>query len=174
MKTSRRAWWFLLAGSLTLLPIASDSSTDSTAAQCAHLAEYRSLDFTIGTWTTTDRKGSFAGTSTIKYDLDGCMLIETWRGRGVSGRNLDAYNAEDKHWHRFFVNSLGKVHVFEGISDGTSIRYEGTSADSNGKNIWNRLTIRKDGPNKVAQLWQKSSDGGKTWQTAFQAIYIRT
>ena len=37
----------------------------------------------------------------------------------------------------------------------------------------NRITISRNGPDRVQQLWAKSSDGGKTWATVFQGEYTR-
>jgi hypothetical protein len=39
--------------------------------------------------------------------------------------------------------------------------------------VRHRLTIRQDSPDRMTQLWQKSTDGGKTWLTAFQGVFSR-
>jgi hypothetical protein len=142
---------------------------------CASSPDYRSLDFTIGHWTVVDSDGHPIGTSSIQSDLNGCVVIENWVAPdgAARGRNVDAYNAEDQRWHRFFVDNRGHVHDFEGVSAGNSVRYEGLSTGPNGEQVRHRLTIRKEGPDRVTQLWEKSNDAGKTWQTAFQGVFSR-
>ncbi|HLI96219.1 MAG TPA: hypothetical protein VKT72_09040 [Candidatus Baltobacteraceae bacterium] len=111
-------------------------------------------------------------TSVIRREAGGCAIVENWTGGDQTGINVDAYNAEDKRWHRFFVDSIGKVHVFEGIAEGASIVYDGTSTGPNGTIEINRLVLRGEGPNGMTQLWQKSTNG-KTWRIAFQGTYER-
>ena len=77
-----------------------------------------------------------------------------------------------KHWHRFFVDSYGKVHVFEGVAANGAIVYTGTSREADGRVFMHRLTLRSHGSNEMTQLWQKSADG-KTWTTAFEGTYTR-
>jgi hypothetical protein len=133
------------------------------------------MDFTIGDWAVTDSQGNPMGKSEIRPDLDGCVVVENWTAPGGSpnGRNTDGYNQEDKGWHRYFADTRGHAHVFEGVAKGDSIEYEGTSKGENGKPVLNRLTISLDGPDKMSQLWQKSRDGGKTWERAFQGNFSR-
>jgi hypothetical protein len=146
-----------------------------SAAGACSAPEYHALDFTIGDWAVSDSQGNAIGTSEIRSDLGGCVVVENWvaPGGSPSGRNLDGYNQEDKRWRRYFADTRGHAHVFEGTSNGDSIQYEGTSKGPKGEAVLNRLTIRKDGPDKMTQIWQKSSDGGKTWEPAFQGVFSR-
>lgn len=160
---------------LALLPLgAAPSATppETPAGTCAQPA-YRGLDFTLGTWKVTGPEGESYGTSTISRGLYGCLVFERWQAGSLSGRNVDAYDAEDGQWHRFFVTSAGKVHSFSGtIADG-ALRYEGTSVDGTA-HVLNRFSIRSTASDAMTQRWEQSADGGKTWRTVYEAVYRRT
>lgn len=148
------------------------SPVSAARSACGASAAYRALDFSIGTWSIAVPGAQSGATSVIRREAGGCPIVENWTGGDQTGINVDAYNAEDKRWHRFFVDSIGKVHVFEGIAESASIVYHGTSTGPNGTTEINRLVLRSKGPNEMTQLWQKSTDG-KTWSIAFQGTYKR-
>ena len=142
------------------------------ATSCESSAAYRALNFSIGTWSVSVVGFSGKATSEIRHEIRGCAVVEQWRGGSDVGMNVDAFNAEDNHWHRFFVDSQGKVHTFEGIVRGNALEYRGTSQEPDGKVYLNRLELRSDGPAKMTERWQKSRDGNR-WSTAFEGIYTR-
>ena len=145
----------------------------AAGGSCDGSATYHALDFSLGTWSIAIPGAPSGATSVIQREVGGCAIVENWKGGRQVGINVDAYNSEDKHWHRFFVDSIGKVHAFEGVAQGASIVYRGTSPGPNGTTELNWLVLRSEGPNKMTQLWQKSTDG-KTWTIAFQGTYTRT
>lgn len=161
------------AVALTLLSLRPAVSTNAASpTSCEKNSAYRALDFSLGSWTVAVPGFSGKSTSEIRRDVRGCAIVENWSGAQDAGLNIDAYNVEDQHWHRFFVDSLGKVHTFEGVARNGSIDYRGTSREPDGKIYLNRLELRSEGRDKIAELWQKSPDG-KVWSTAFEGIYSR-
>jgi len=146
----------------------------SDAPQCADSPAHRSLAFSIGSWSIAAPNGVSEGTSTIRYDLDKCAVIEEWKAPHDRGRNMDAYSADDRQWHRLFVDAQGRVHIFSGTSQGRALTYRGTSIDAVGHVELNRLTIRSAGRDAMTQLWQKSRDNGASWKTVFEGRYTRT
>jgi hypothetical protein len=149
------------------------AQAQAAPGNCAGAGPHRALDFTIGTWTVTAPEGTSEGPSVIRSAVNGCMLVEDWGGPGDGGRNVDAYSADDRQWHRLYVDSAGRVHLFAGRSDGGTIGYEGTSHEPDGGTALNRLTLRPRGADAFDELWQKSRDGGKTWKTVFAGTYRR-
>jgi hypothetical protein len=114
-------------------------------------------------------------TSTVTTSLDGCITVESWDGgRGHRGENWFGYSADDKSWHGMFADNLGRVHVFvDGkVSDGIA-EFSGPSRGSNGETFLNRVRIIRFGPDKVEQVWEKSSDNGATWVAEFRGEYLR-
>ena len=57
-----------------------------------------------------------------------------------------------------------------GFADGRMV-LQGETLDSTGSAVLNRITWQETGPGAVRQLWEVSSDGGKTWGVAFDGRY---
>jgi hypothetical protein len=170
-------------GSITLLSVvfasiwiglAAPAWGAADAAPCAN-PENRALDFWLGKWTIAAPGGTPNATSQVTLELNKCMVVERWDGgRGHAGENLFAYSADDKSWHGMFADNEGRVHVFlDGKVTAGSAEFSGRSLGPQGENILNRVTISRAGADRVEQTWQKSSDDGKTWTTAFRGEYAR-
>ncbi len=158
---------------LTFVPLRPAPATGAgMPTSCQRSAAYRGLDFSIGAWVVNVPGFAGKSSSEIRRQVRGCAIVEQWSGGADAGMNVDAYNSEDHHWHRFFVDSQGKVHTFEGTAGPNGIEYRGTSREPDGKTYLNRLVVRSEGADKMTQLWQKSRDG-RVWSTAFEGIYQR-
>ena len=167
MRTVKRVVWVVAVLSAGTLHAADQP------AVCA-AAGYGALNFWLGDWKVSDPGGTELGRSQIELALDGCELTETWAsGGGFGGRNVHAYSAEDKHWHQFNVDNHGHVHTFEGTAGDRGLEYSGTSKNEAGGDVLHRMDIVKESADRVKVWWRKSSDSGKTWTTAYQAIYTR-
>jgi hypothetical protein len=142
---------------------------------CALNPNNRALDFWLGEWTIAAPGGSPNATSRVTLELDKCMVVERWDGgRGHTGENLLAYSADDKSWHGMFADNQGRVHVFlDGRVAPDSAEFSGPSRGPEGEAILNRVTIHRVSGAHIEQVWEKSSDGGKTWTTVFRGEYTR-
>lgn len=145
------------------------------AASCAANPANRALDFWLGQWTIAAPGGAANATSTVTLQLDKCLVVERWDGgRGHTGENVLAYSADDQSWHGFFADNEGRVHVFfHGKASPGSVEFSAPSRGPNGETTLNRVIISRINADQVEQLWQKSSDDGKTWTTAFRGQYTR-
>ena len=145
------------------------------ASPCATDPASKALDFWLGSWTVAAPGGPANATSKVTHELGNCVTVERWGGGGGHlGENLFGYSADDGQWHGFFADNEGRVHVFvDGkVSPGVA-EFTGPSRGEQGATILNRVTIRRISDNHVEQIWQKSSDNGKTWTTAFRGEYTR-
>jgi hypothetical protein len=147
----------------------------AAAAGCADDPNSRALDFWVGDWTIAAPGGTASAASRITLELDGCVVVERWDGgRGHRGENLFAYSAEEKGWRGLFADNEGRAHIFpEGQAADGSAQFTGPSHGPQGETVLNRVTIRRLGESQVEQLWEKSTDGGKTWTTAFRGAYTK-
>lgn len=137
-------------------------------------AGYDGLNFWVGNWKVSDAAGNELGSSRIEAGLDGCELIETWgSGSNFRGRNVHAYSAEERRWRQLNVDNHGHVHAFEGVAGKGGLEYTGTSKSESGGDILNRMDILNLDAGRVKVWWRKSADAGKTWTTAYEAIYTR-
>lgn len=142
---------------------------------CSANSESRQLDFWLGTWNII-YTGAPAGTvSTVKLVLDQCEFVESWDdGQGHKGENRFAYNYENKSWRGMFADNRGHVHVFtDGRVTNGGAEFSGPSRDPDGHTTLHRIRVTRANPNKVDQIWEKSSDNGTTWTTVFRGEYCR-
>lgn len=160
-----------------LLLVAMIAAAASCPARAAPLPcatpEFRQFDFWSGSWTVTTPDGRLAGHSRVEPILDGCALLENWEGaQGGAGKSLNIYDATRKVWHQTWVSKGGTLLVLEGGMDGGSMVLQGTQAAAT-RPVLNRITWTPSTDGSVKQVWDASSDGGKSWTNQFTGLYRR-
>ena len=135
-------------------------------------AEHRQFDFWIGEWEVTNPAGKPAGRNRIEAILGGCALRESWTGAGGgSGTSYSAWDRQRRRWHQTWVDDGGLVLRLEGgLVDGKMV-LRGETLDTSGAPVSNRISWERTGPGAVRQLWEASTDGGKTWRAVFDGSY---
>jgi catechol 2,3-dioxygenase-like lactoylglutathione lyase family enzyme len=152
------------------LAILAASALPAASGPCG--AAHADLEFFLGAWDVLDQNGRSAGTSQVAIGMDGCTVTETWQAAGsFGGINVHAYSAEEKRWHALYVDNHGHVHAFVGTAGNDRVEYTGTSRDETGREVLHRMSIARGADRKVDVWWRKSTDNGKTWITAYQAVY---
>jgi hypothetical protein len=133
----------------------------------------RDFDFWVGEWDVFGPAGRQVGANSITPLFDGAALAEHWRGAGdVEGRSLNTYVASAGRWHQTWVDSTGDLLLLDGGLVGGSMVLEGTLPGADGSAEHQRITWTPE-PDGVRQHWEASSDGGASWQTAFDGHYRR-
>lgn len=144
------------------------AKVEATARPCMTTPEHRHFDFWVGEWNVTT-SGQPAGTNSIQRIVEGCIIFENWTGLGgVTGKSFNFYDSSVKKWKQVWVDSTGSVLELSGEFKDGAMRYAGTTGAQT-----HRLTFTPLPDGKVRQLWEQSSDGGKTWQVAFDGLYTR-
>jgi len=163
-----------LSCSLLSIPAAATPNPTQSPSPCSS-AEYRQFDFWVGDWQVTTPDGKAVGANTIERTLDGCVLRESWRGTsGSRGNSYNIYDASRKQWHQTWVDNQGQLLQLDGGLRGGRMVLSGATVDSTGKRTQQRITWERVGKDQVRQLWESSSDGGRTWAVAFDGLYHRT
>lgn len=141
-------------------------------AACADLS-YRQFDFWLGEWNVNNTAGKLIGHDRIVKGFGGCVLQESWTSvEGGTGGSFSMYDASRKVWHQTWVDSSGTLVVLEGgLKDGRMV-LTGTQVGHDGKPEATRMTWTVE-KGKIRQLWEASPDGGKSWNTIFEAIYSK-
>ncbi|MEX1138141.1 MAG: hypothetical protein WEB33_03940 [Bacteroidota bacterium] len=135
--------------------------------------EYRQFDFWIGEWDVVNPKGDTVGASRIEPVEGGCGVLENYATmRGYSGKSINAYNSARQQWQQFWVDNQGDVLEFAGTLEGNELRYTGESKGQYGR-VLHKLTFFHINRERVRQLWEQSSDEGKTWAVVFDGMYHR-
>ena len=135
---------------------------------------HRQFDFWLGLWDVTDPGGKFAGINRIELVDGGCALYESWSsgGGGYTGRSLNSVGG-DGRWHQTWVDSTGgRLDLAGALVDGKMI-LEGDSPATTpgGPPVKNRITWTPQADGGVRQVWEASSDGGKSYAIAFDGLY---
>ncbi len=175
IRIKRRASLLLFAAVAACISLAPRVYSDAPAGPYSTNPESRALDFWLGDWNIAGPGSSATAESSVTAVLDKCIIVETWDGgRGHIGENWFGYNADDKSWHGMFADNQGRVHVFvNGKVASGSAEFVGSSHGTDGETIVNRVRIVRIGPDRVEQIWEKSSDHGATWTTEFRGEYSR-
>jgi hypothetical protein len=157
------------------LAAAGAQAQPAAPANCAG-PEYRQFDFWIGHWDVYGPAGKKVGENIIEPFAGGCGLAEHWTGTGgVTGRSLNMYDASDRQWHQVWVDSSGSRLLLDGqFSDGKMVLgSDGPNPAKPGTTLRQQITWSVNPDASVRQLWRTSTDGGKTWTTAFDGKYIK-
>jgi len=143
------------------------------------MPESRQLDFWIGEWDvspTGKPVPAKPSRSRIELSDDGCVVNElyTTQPGGYTGRSLNAYDANKKHWEQFYVDNAGGLNHFIGHGRDGNMYFEGDFPPA-GKTepVKNKMTFFAQGKDQVRQLGEQSTDGGKTWTVTYDLTYRR-
>lgn len=134
----------------------------------------RQFDFWVGDWNVTVG-GQPAGVNRIDKILNGCALLENWTGAGgMSGKSLNFYDPTRDQWHQTWIDDRGGSLGLDGAFAGNRMVLTGDKKDpKTGKTTNNRITWTPLAGDQVRQVWETSTDGGKSWTVAFDGLYTR-
>lgn len=138
--------------------------------------EHRQFDFWIGDWDVTLPNGRAAGTNRIRQIHRGCALREEWRGAsGSTGTSLNTYDSSTRRWHQTWVDDGGMLLQLDGGMRDGSMELSGSTVGANGIRTVHRIrwTPLAGTPGRLRQLWESSTDGGRSWTIVFDGIYRR-
>lgn len=166
----RDIWRWTVLG-LCLAPAALAQEAGPRKAAPCRAPEYRQFDFWVGRWQVTTPDGQVVGTNLITREHGGCVIRESWTGaRGMTGTSLNIYTAATRRWHQSWVDSTGSLLLLDGEFRDGAMRLAGETFGPGGRQ---RSRITWTPGERVRQLWETSSDGGKTWETIFDGMYQR-
>jgi hypothetical protein len=166
----------LLMAGVLIAPAA--GAADQEPATCATTAGFQRLDFWLGHWDVYvgDRK---VGENHIEKILEGCAVTEHWQGSGGGGgRSLFYYLPASDTWKQVWVT--GQATRPGGVKEktlveemaGGGVRFQGEIVLSSGRTYLDRTTLIPQEGGRVKQVVEVSRDGGSTWKTTFDAVYI--
>ncbi|HEV2911884.1 MAG TPA: tetratricopeptide repeat protein [Pyrinomonadaceae bacterium] len=149
------------------------ASAEKLTMPCMFSTEARQFDFWVGEW-DVQLNGQQVGTSSVQRILNGCVVFENWAsGLGGTGKSFNFYDSSTSRWQQTYVDSTGTVLNFYGEYRDNALRYTAETHAKDGSKTLHKLTFFNLGPQRVRQLWEQSTDDGKTWNTVWDGIYIR-
>jgi hypothetical protein len=141
-------------------------------APCAQPGSpWRQFDFWVGSWDVYDRSGNLAGQSRIERILGDCVVLENWKGTS-EGKSWNTWNPARKRWEQSWVDSSASPVFFTGQLENGVMVYHSDQPQPDGKPYERRLTFTPLPGKRVRQFSQGTSDGGKSWSTEYDLIYV--
>jgi hypothetical protein len=133
--------------------------------------EFAQFDFWLGEWDVYGPKGNRAGGNSISRAHSGCVVLERWTGTaGFTGSSFNIYTPTTKKWHQIWVDSSGTLLQLEGEFANGAMQMQGSGLTAKGPML-NRITWTPRPDGTIRQVWEISTDSGKTWQVSFDGTY---
>lgn len=146
---------------------------------CMADSNARKFDFWVGEWDVYPNGANvIVGHSRIDLASGGCMILENWTSlaSAYSGKSINFYSPQTGKWEQYWIGSEGNPqrpnHFINGEYKDGAMRFDFSGKDQTGDFI-GRFIFYNMGADKVRQFNEKSYDGGKTWQTFYDFIYVR-
>jgi hypothetical protein len=138
-------------------------------------AEYHQFDFWIGSWDVQNPQGQVLGRDDITRENDGCILQEHWASLRVEkGTSFNYFDGRDKMWHQIYFDNSGNMGAYPpmagGVKDGRMVFL--TDVKESPQYRWTFYPLDGTGT-KVRQWAESSNDGGKTWTTIWDAVFVK-
>jgi hypothetical protein len=160
--------------SIVLLLSVLTGQTPPASPPACNGPEFTEFDFWIGEWEVFGPKGNRAGHNSISRAHGGCVVLERWAGNaGFTGSSFNIYTPATKKWHQIWVDSAGTLLQLDGEFRDGSMRMEGPGLTAKGATL-NRITWTPRPDGTIRQLWEISTDSGKTWQASFDGTYRKS
>jgi len=140
------------------------------------------FDFWLGKWelTWTDSEGNTQkGTNHIERVLGSKVIQENFLATeagemtGFEGKSWSVYNPQTQAWHQTWVDNQGSYLEFIGEFDGEKRMFVRRSTGPEGKPLIQRMVFYDITENSLRWDWERSLDGGKTWELAWRINYER-
>ena len=137
-------------------------------------AALRQFDFWLGDWDLTWGEAG-KGTNRITAVLDNRVIQEQFDGTPstpLQGLSVSAYNTQLGKWQQTWVDNSGSYLDFVGeFADGKMILSR--EAVLEGKPIQQRMVWHNITELALDWNWERSEDGGETWQVMWHIRYQR-
>jgi hypothetical protein len=130
------------------------------------------LDFWLGRWSLSWASGGH-GTNTIRRILGDRAIEESFVGTDPSGtlegRSLSVLDVRDGRWRQTWVDSTGAYLDFVGVDADGVISFERSAADG----ARQRMRWLDVSTERLNWHWERSLDGGTTWELLWAIAYER-
>lgn len=137
-------------------------------------AETSQFDFWLGTWDLTWGDG-LRGSNRIERALDGHVVRENFDGRPgtpLQGLSVSTYDAASGLWRQTWVDNAGSYLDFSGGMSGEQMILT-REATIDGRPARQRMVWLNIAADSLDWHWDRSEDGGATWQTLWALHYER-
>jgi hypothetical protein len=170
---------FVLLTATGIAEQAADASTTTVNAPCSQ-PEQKQLEFWVGEWELTwpgdqaSQEGH--GTNSIRRVMDGCVVEENFSGGDsmhLRGMSLSIFDIKAQKWKQTWVDNEGGYLDFVGeFKNGQMILAREAKAQDE-RRLLQRMVFKNITAKDLDWSWERSPDGGKTWQVVWPIHYRR-
>jgi hypothetical protein len=131
-----------------------------------------SLDFWLGDWSCTWEGGR--GRNRVTKELDGQVVIERFESLAPerwSGMSLSVFD-EVHGWRQTWADSTGNYWALEGSPHVEGFSFSVTETEEGGR-MQKRMVFSDIEPDAFRWRWERSADGGATWEPLWTIDYRR-
>jgi hypothetical protein len=144
------------------------------AGGVSHQLDFWIGDWNVSPWAQTGGNPASAGVNRVTAMLDRCGILEEWAGTaGDFGKSINFYDTNRAKWRQIWIADNGGSLDYEGSFINGAMRFEGWTKNAAGAKVLQKLTFFAIAPDTVRQLFESSTDDGKTWTPGFDARYVR-
>jgi hypothetical protein len=133
------------------------------------------FDFWLGTWVVTWGDGASHGRNVVTKTHGGKVVTENFDGRpGVElhGTSLSAYDEARDLWRQTWVDDEGNYFALEGRFENSEMTLL-CDRHSGPPDVVYRMRFVDIARNSLTWIWEKSTDGGNTFDPAWRLAYTR-
>ncbi len=152
-----------------ILPLGTAFGAEQPAKACSG-EKYKALDFWLGDWRVSWKGGE--GTNNISKSHGGCVVNENFTGPKLHGMSISMYVKATGQWRQTWMDNQGSFFDFYGYTEGDNYIFH-TMTNPQKPDIQLRMIFTDIKANSLTWLWQKTSDGGKSWQEKWKINYSR-
>ncbi len=141
--------------------------------------EANQFDFWVGSWNLewqTQNGEIQKGTNVISKILGGCVIEENFDGGAnlpLKGISHSLFDRASGKWKQTWVDNSGSYLDFTGEMKHGEMILSRTFDRPDGNTVTQRMVFFNLGSDSLEWNWENSSDGGKTWNLAWQIKYSR-
>lgn len=155
------------------------AAVEAARYPCRSMPEAHQFDFWIGQWDVIPWNaplppGQKPGFNDVHPILENCVVLENWTaGVGGEGKSMNFYDTNIHKWRQVWMGDGGGALDYTGEFRDGAMRFAGWTLGPNNTRVEQKLTFFPVAKDTVRQLFEASSDGGKTWTVTFDGKYIR-
>lgn len=129
------------------------------------------FNFWIGEWDCTWADGGRATNHVLRI-LGDNVIQENFSAQDLKGMSVSCYDAERGLWCQTWVDNSGSYLDFTGGFEGEKMILA-RDAIVQGEACKQRMVWYNIEPDRFDWNWERSDDGGQTWQVKWQIKYTR-
>ena len=140
------------------------------------------LDFWVGEWNCSGRSRTGFGkdewtetnaANSVHHILGEKVIEENFKMEGFTGKSVSVYSVRLKGWRQTWVDDSGNYLPFEGGKTDEGFVFKSTLPASATGGATTRMVFHDVEKDSFVWDWERSTDGGKTWELEWRLNYKR-